>query len=91
MSADTVILDVRTPAEFASGHLEGAINLDVQATDFDALVDNLDRDAGYLVLCRSGNRATSAVDRTAVLGFTSLEDLGGLDQAAQATGIDIVG
>lgn len=91
MSADTVILDVRTPAEFASGHLDGAINLDVQAADFDALVDGLDRDAAYLVYCRSGNRAASAVDRMAAMGFTSLENIGGLDQAADATGVDIVG
>ena len=35
VSAGTIIVDVRTPAEFASGHLEGAINLDVQATGLD--------------------------------------------------------
>lgn len=91
VSADTVIVDVRTPAEFASGHLEGAINIDVQAADFDAQVDALDRDAEYLVYCRSGNRAGSAIDRMAAMGFTTLENGGGVEQAAQATGLDIVG
>lgn len=91
VSADTVILDVRTPDEFASGHLDGAINVDVQAADFDARVDTLDRDADILVYCRSGNRAGSAIDRMAAMGFTALENGGGVEQAAQATGLDIVG
>lgn len=86
-----MIVDVRTPAEFASGHLEGAINIDVRAADFDAQVDALDRDAEYLVYCRSGNRAGSAIDRMAAMGFTTLENGGGVEQAAQATGLDIVG
>jgi phage shock protein E len=91
LSADTVIVDVRTPDEFASGHLDGAINIDVQSAEFDALVGKLDRDAEYFVYCRSGNRAASAIDRMSTLGFTSLENGGGLDQAAAATGLEIVG
>ena len=90
VSAGTIIVDVRTTAEFASGHLEGAINLDVQAAEFDALIGNLDPDAEYLVYCRSGNRAATAIDRMAALGFTSLENGGGVEQAAKATGLDIV-
>ena len=91
LSADTVIVDVRTPDEFASGHLEGAISIDVQGTGFDAAIAELDRDAEYFVYCRSGNRAASAIDRMATLGFTSVENGGGLDQAAAATGLEIVG
>lgn len=87
----TVILDVRTPAEFASGHLDGAINVDVQSADFDALVSALELDGSYLVYCRSGSRAATAIDRMSALGFTSLQNGGGIDQAAQATGLDIVG
>jgi phage shock protein E len=87
----TVILDVRTPAEFASGHLEGAINIDVQGPDFDARVAELELDGAYVVYCRSGNRAATAIDRMTALGFTSLQNGGGLDQAARATGLDIVG
>lgn len=91
VDADTILLDVRTPAEFASGHLDGAINVDVQSADFDALVSDLDVDGSYLVYCRSGNRAAAAIDRMSALGFTALQNGGGLDQAAQATGLDIVG
>lgn len=91
VDAGTVILDVRTPAEFASGHLDGAINIDVQSADFDAAVSELELDDSYVVYCRSGNRAATAIDRMSALGFTSLQNGGGLDQAAQATGLDIVG
>ena len=45
----TVLLDVRTPGEFASGHLDGALSIDVQAADFDARVAELDPDAAYVV------------------------------------------
>lgn len=48
------MIDVRTPAEFASGHLEGAINIDVQSPDFDQQVAQLDPSATYLVYCRGG-------------------------------------
>jgi phage shock protein E len=90
VSADTIIVDVRTPAEFAAGHLEGALNIDVQSGEFDALLGDLDPDADYLVYCRSGNRAATAIDRMAALGFTFLQNGGGVEQAAEATGLDIV-
>lgn len=91
VEAGTVILDVRTPAEFASGHLDGAINVDVQSPEFEAVVSALELDGSYLVYCRSGNRAATAIDRMSALGFTSLQNGGGLDDAAGATGLDIVG
>ncbi|WP_229841995.1 rhodanese-like domain-containing protein [Pseudolysinimonas yzui] len=91
VSADTIIVDVRTPAEFAEGHLEGAVNIDVQSAEFDALIADLDPDAEYLVYCRSGNRAATAIDRMAAQGFGSLANGGGVEQAAQITGLDIVG
>lgn len=90
VSADTIILDVRTSAEFDAGHLEGALNLDVQSAEFDALIADLDPGADYLVYCRSGNRAATAIDRMAAQGFGSLANGGGVEQAAQITGLDIV-
>ena len=58
--AGFVLLDVRTPAEFADGHLPGAVNLDIQARDFLTRLGGLDRGKTYLVYCRSGNRSTKA-------------------------------
>jgi len=86
----TIVLDVRTADEFASGHLEGAVNVDVQAPTFDALVSELPTDADVVVYCRSGNRSAAAIERMRQLGFTSLVDAGGLDRAAAATGLEIV-
>lgn len=89
VSSDTVILDVRTPEEHASGHLEGSVNIDVQSPDFDALIAQLPTDGEYLVYCRSGNRSAAAVARLESLGFGSVIDAGGLDAAASATGLAI--
>ncbi|MEN9306064.1 MAG: hypothetical protein RLY76_1332, partial [Actinomycetota bacterium] len=48
-----VIVDVRTPEEFAAGHLQGAVNLDVSASTFDSQIAALDKDVVYAVYCRS--------------------------------------
>lgn len=72
-----VVLDVRTPAEYAAGHLPDAVNIDVQASDFASRVDELDRDATYAVYCRSGNRSAVAVDHMVEAGFTDVRHLDG--------------
>ena len=75
--SDVVVLDVRTPMEFAEGHLENAINIDFQSDSFEADISKLDRDTAYAVYCRSGNRSGQAVKVMAGLGFTNLYDLDG--------------
>lgn len=85
-----VLLDVRTPEEFAGGHLDGAINIDVQAPDFDARVAALDPNATYLVYCRSGNRSGQAVSRMSAAGFTNLSNIGSVAEANAATGVPVV-
>jgi phage shock protein E len=64
-----VVLDVRTPAEFADGHLPGAVNLDIRAHDFLTRLGELDRGKSYLVYCRSGNRSTKAVQTMEQMEF----------------------
>lgn len=86
----TVVIDVRTPAEFAGGHLDGAVNIDVQSPDFEALVSELDPAGSHYVYCRSGNRSGQAIDRMAALGFTDLTNGGSVDSASIATGIPVV-
>ena len=90
VASGAVLLDVRTPAEFASGHLEGAINIDVQSPDFDQQVAQLDPSATYLVYCRSGNRSGAAIDRMQGLGFSDLTNLGSVADASSATGVAVV-
>jgi rhodanese-related sulfurtransferase len=88
--AGAIILDVRTPQEFAEGHLEGAVNLDVNAADFTTRLRDLDPAGRYLVYCRSGNRSKQAIDRMKAAGFTTLTDLGSVKQASTATGLAVV-
>lgn len=72
-----VILDIRTPEEFAGGHIAGAANLDFYEPDFAANLDALDKDLPYFVYCRSGNRSASAIETMKDLGFTQVYELDG--------------
>jgi rhodanese-related sulfurtransferase len=90
LDAGTVIIDVRTPAEFASGHLEGAVNIDVQSADFEARITELDPDGTYFVYCRSGNRSGQAIDRMTALGFGEMTNGGSVESAAGMTGLAVV-
>ena len=79
-----VVLDVRTPGEFAAGHVAGAVNLSVASEGsehFDDEIAKLDRDKTYLVYCARGNRSAIAAQRMSKLGFTHLNDFsGGMQQ-----------
>ncbi len=74
---DTVILDVRTPSEFASGHIKGAINIDFKAATFTDDLQKLDPSKSYLVHCRSGGRSTSSLDTFKKLNFKHILHLDG--------------
>jgi rhodanese-related sulfurtransferase len=87
--ADTIIIDVRTPEEFAQGHLDGAVNLDVEGGAFEAGLADLDPSAAYAVYCRSGRRSALAADVMAQNGFDDVADLGSLEAAATATGLPV--
>ena len=78
------VLDVRTPAEFAQGHLTGAINIDVEGPDFQTQVAALAKNATWVVYCHSGNRAGIAIDQMSTMGFTDLSNAGGFDALAAA-------
>jgi Rhodanese-related sulfurtransferase len=90
ITADTVIIDVRTPGEFASGHLEGAVNIDIQSPDFAAQVMELDKDGEYFIYCRSGNRSGQAISQMDKMGFTDMTNGGGVQQASDISGIEVV-
>jgi rhodanese-related sulfurtransferase/thioredoxin-related protein len=79
MAADkqNVILDVRTPEEFAAGHLPGAVNLDVSASNFQEKAALLDRRRIYLVHCASGVRSVRACEKLNRLDFPNLYNLPG--------------
>jgi rhodanese-related sulfurtransferase len=72
-----LILDVRTPAEYAEGHIEGAIN--IPYTELEDRVSELGIQLGdeVVVYCRSGRRASIAETALSELGYTNLRDLEG--------------
>lgn len=90
IKVDSVIIDVRTPAEFADGHVEGAINMDLQGGVFDAEFSNLDPSKSYIVYCRTGSRSGVAYSMLKDNGFMNVIDLETLDNAANKTGLPVV-
>jgi len=78
---DFVIIDVRTPEEFAGGHIEGATNINFYADTFRDTLNGLDRNKTYLVYCAVGGRSGSALDIMAELNFREAYNmLGGINQ-----------
>ena len=72
---DFIILDVRTSLEFHDRHIEGALNIDVNLPSFSEELEQLDRNATYLVYCRTGNRSRTALRIMDDLGFTRVYHL----------------
>jgi phage shock protein E len=85
-----VVLDVRTPAEFMSGHLANAINIDIEGMQFKSEVAKLDKSKTYAVYCRSGRRSAIATDEMSKLGFKTLLNLEGGTGAWSAAGQTLV-
>ena len=90
LPAENVVIDVRTPAEFAEGHLDGAVNLDLEGGVFEKQLSTLSPDGTYSLYCRSGRRSAVAAEMMKKAGFIYVIDLGGLEDAKAATGLEIV-
>ncbi len=80
-----VLLDVRTAEEYASGHFAGAVNLDVEDIRAGKLPDSAKTQPLYLY-CRSGNRSAQATELLKTAGYTTITDLGGLDDVKSIGG-----
>jgi len=85
------VLDVRTPEEFDSGHLEDAVNIDFYEAAFADEIAQLDRDASYVLYCRSGNRSGQTLALMRELGFTDVHDVAGGIVAWSEAGLPITG
>lgn len=72
-----VVLDVRTPKEFADGHIENAVNLDYYSETFKKALNNLDHNKTYLIYCGVGRRAGPAADLMKELGFREVYNIAG--------------
>ncbi len=72
-----VVVDVRTPEEYADGHIAGSTNIDFAARDFQKKLNALSRTNTYLVHCASGGRSTLSLETFKKLGFKSVVHLDG--------------
>jgi len=87
----SAVIDVRTPQEYATGHLKGALNIDIEGPDFSAQIEQLDKAASFYIYCHSGNRAGQAINFMEGDGFIgTLTNGGAVEDASSATGLEIV-
>lgn len=88
--AGVILLDVRTSGEFMAGHIEGAINIDVEGMTFDGEIKQLDNTKTYAIYCQSGRRSRIAIESMEKAGFTKLFNLDQGIGSWQAAGLPIV-
>ena len=73
------LVDVRTPGEFAAGHLPGAINIPVQ--ELDRRLGELEpKEPAVVLYCRSGHRSGNAARTLKSAGFAAVHDLGAMSR-----------
>ncbi len=85
-----VTLDVRTAGEFMAGHIKGAINIDVEGTQFGSEISKLDKTATYALYCQSGRRSAIAAAIMTDTGFKSLFNLENGIQSWVAAGLPLI-
>jgi rhodanese-related sulfurtransferase len=75
---DTIqLVDVRTPAEYKQGHIEGALNIDVTGASFEKDLQQLNKNEPVYIYCRSGQRSNTAAKKMEQAGFNTVYDLKG--------------
>jgi rhodanese-related sulfurtransferase len=71
-----LLIDVRTPAEFASGHIAGAINIAVETLS--NRLSEVPKDKSVIVYCHTGNRSAQAASILSGAGYSNIYDMGGI-------------
>ncbi|WP_439881853.1 rhodanese-like domain-containing protein [Pontibacter sp. MBLB2868] len=84
MTNKAVLLDVRTPEEYATGHLDGAANVDYRGGDFAQEMQNWDKNKVYYLYCASGNRSGKAAELLKEAGFKHIYNIGGYSTLKEA-------
>jgi rhodanese-related sulfurtransferase len=87
---DFIILDVRTPSEYASGYIENAVNLDYYEDGFEETLDTYDKNKTYLIYCRTANRTASVMNIMQRLEFTGVYNMRGGINAWTSAGYPVV-
>lgn len=83
------LLDVRTPEEFATGYISGAMNLDYRAPGFGEQIAGLDKTKPYFVYCAAGGRSHHAVEQMLSLGYQQVYELEGGTSAWTKAGMPL--
>jgi thioredoxin len=83
------LVDVRTPEEYNSGHIENSINLNIYDSNFEKEISKLDKSKPVFVYCRSGGRSSSAASKLVEMGFSEIYDLQGGITAWNASSLDL--
>ena len=73
-----ILLDVRTPEEFADGHIPGALNIPNESIGENDIAELPDKEQRIYVYCRSGNRSKQASAKLVNLGYTNVVEIGGI-------------
>ena len=89
MEANAVLLDVRTPEEYKSVYLEGAVLLPLAELESKISSKVADKNTPVYIYCRSGRRAGTAVEKLKTMGYTDLHNLGGLKDARKKLNLPI--
>jgi len=87
---EMLILDVRTPEEYAAGHVQKALNINYYDQNFKKDAARLDRQKSYLIYCASGNRSSKAREILIQAGITNLYHLDGGIKAWQKASLPLV-
>lgn len=77
IAQEGALVDVRTPGEYAQGHLENATNINIFASSFNEQVSKLDKNKPVYLYCKSGGRSAKAMSQLKGLGFTKLYNMVG--------------
>ncbi|MEY2963209.1 MAG: hypothetical protein RL754_470 [Bacteroidota bacterium] len=85
-----LVLDVRTPGEYAQGHLKNSTLLNIYDENFAAEISKLDKDTPVYVYCRSGNRSGQAMRAMQQQGFKEVYNLQGGIGAWMGKGFEVV-
>lgn len=84
-----IVLDIRTPEEFAKGHIPGAVLIDYKSNDFDVRLAALDKSKTYIVHCQSGGRSGRSMSKFEKLGFENILHLKSGYRGWQKAGLPI--
>ena len=76
--SQATLVDVRTPEEYAMGHIDGATLLPLDTLAIKAETALTDKNANVIVYCQSGARSAYAAAQLAAMGYSSVHDLGGI-------------